>query len=202
MFFFFFFVLQEIFVLEDCRFFDNASTDRSSDYTNTNISSVTHSDGAYTVVSSASSSTSTYYAMVTPTGVSMPSNFEASVDMYFTTDPNSNLAHVLIATNSLTSNSNSLNSAELGHYRVNKGFITRPWDDSLARRTNGTLSDNTWYKFIIQYNNGVFTGIIKQGDTTVFSDSISMSKTFNYVGACENAGHNTYKFKNLKIKAL
>ena len=194
--------LQEIYEVQDCRFYDSASTDRSSDYTKTNISTLTHSNGVYTVESNASSSLSNYSSYVTPTGITIPSHFEASIDMYFTT-ASTDIGHNLMASSNLSIQNSQLNGIVHGSYRVNKGIIVRPWDSNKTNRSDGACSSNTWYTFIMEYDGTDVTGTIKQGDTVVWTGTVSnLVKTISYISAYEDGGHNTYKFKNFKIKAL
>ena len=105
-------------------------------------------------------------------------------------------------TNNLTNSANSIVGVQLGEFRANYGIITRPWKDSEVSRTDGQLSSDTWYTFELSYTGGVWTGKIIVNDSVLWTGTVTASKTINYIGIAESGGHNTFQFKNLKIKPL
>lgn len=112
------------------------------------------------------------------------------------------LHHTLMPTNNLTNSANSIVGVQLGEFRANYGIITRPWKDSEVSRTDGQLSSDTWYTFELSYTGGVWTGKIIVNDSVLWTGTVTASKTINYIGIAESGGHNTFQFKNLKIKPL
>ena len=195
---------SETYSLEDCLNFDSGTSDNSSKYALTNITSITHSnDGYYTVVSGASSSMSSYYGLVTFKDTTVPTNFKLSGDLKFTHYTSSgDIIHCLQACTSLTSDANTIVGMQCGEYKVSTGLMARPWNDGHNSRANTQLSSDVWYAIEMSYNNGTWSGVVKSNGSTVWSGSVSVSKTINYVGISESGGHNTFYFKNLKLKAL
>ena len=71
-------------------------------------------------------------------------------------------------------------------------------------RTNGRLSSNTWYSFELTVDGTTVTGVIKQGDTIVFSSSSTAPSVLNNPYPCIvfMGKPNTIWFKNLSIEPL
>ena len=97
-----------------------------------------------------------------------------------------------------TSNEESL--IDLMSNQAQKGLITRsPWADN---RNNGKLTQDIWYTMELEYDGSVVTAKILNGNNTVWSGTLSSTKTINYIGFCTLGKNSSYKFRKLKVKAL
>ena len=194
--------LQEIFVVEDCRYYDSATSDKTSNYNTRLISSITHSTDYYQVNTSATSSTSSYLSTVLIKDLSnIPSHFIVSCELNLpnltTTSGTDEIGLGIFNTNGQTNNESMI---DLMSNQAQRGLIARnSWADN---RVSGKLSENVWYTMELEYNGSTATGTIKQGTTNVWTGTLSSSKTINYIGLCELGKNSGFKFRKLKVKAL
>ena len=193
-------VLQETYVVEDCWKYDNALSDKTNSYTcNSNIA-LSHDTDHYIAVSSVSNNvTSNYYGLI-DTGINYSDGIVIECDFKELTATN-NIFGIFLGTNTGVATSNHSRVYQLSSFASSRGITTEPWAE---KRTSGDLSTNTWYHFKLTISNGTGTGLIKQGDTTVFNDSLAYSYFSNLSKICLTASQRpqTVHFKNLKIKAL
>ena len=194
-------LLQEIYEVEDCVRYDDASSDRTSEYTTANLNSLTFVTDHYEAYRSLGvSPTSTFYSPIYAED-NLPSNFEISVDVNTT----SILQDMLTIGNNHPSTYTGATECGIVSTSIRYGLFKRLSGTGTFYTTSGRLSANTWYKFIVQVNGTSVTGkVLNNQGTELHSATETISdvqswKKWNIIPA--DASH-TLKWKNLKIKAL
>ena len=194
--------VSETYVIEDCYFYDDCSTNKLSKYT-TNLQST---------------STATYTAdglLITGVGSHNYNQLQAPVtgvngDVEFTVDvkgdwSNSHNHGIWIADRLITSsdNYNSINGYGLEIYGSNKGVIKYTnGSTSNISRTSPVLNNRTWYTFKFSLKNGTLTSTILDGSSSVFSNSTSYPYSFGILFLMTIWSDMKGYFKNIKVKAL
>lgn len=133
--------------------------------------------------------------------LTIPSHFKVTCEMMFPDITSSSGTHEigvgLFETNG-TSNNESM--IDLMSNQNQKGLIVRnPWSDN---RVSGKLSQDIWYTMELEYDGSVVTGTIYNGNSTVWTGTLSSTKTINNIGFCTLGRNSSYKFRKLKVKAL
>lgn len=192
-------LVSETYSIQDCLFYDNASSDKTSNYNITNASLSFDTDH-YQSIASSTSSTSNYFAFVNPkASLGLPRNLEVELDIKQTGNLTGQWGVSFTDSQGKTT---STKYATCGAFTNQKGIICNsPWG---AQRTDGTLSLNTWYHMKITINSTTVSLELKQGDTTLFNDSlvVSFMSSLTYLNIHQGQSSNTVQFKNLKVKAL
>lgn len=192
--------LQETYEVEDCWKYDDATTDKSNNYSpNSNIQ-LTHDTDHYIAVSNVGNNLASNFYGLIDTGVPFQDGIVIECDIKQTITSTASWG-ILLSNSTGVSTSNVTKYYQLSGYNGTKGLTTNPWTE---KRTSGSLSNNTWYHFKLTISNGSGTGLIKQGDTTVYSDSLSFSQFSSLLYICLTSSQypSTIHFKNLKVKAL
>ena len=70
--------LQEIYGIEDVDYYDDATSDKSSNYSTKLVSSITHSTDYYQVATTSSSTLSTYMSSVLIQNLTIPQHFKVT----------------------------------------------------------------------------------------------------------------------------
>lgn len=195
--------VSEIYVIEDCWVYDDASSDKKSKYGYSNVSSLTHNTDHYEAVTTTDNGSTKYYAPIYVTDMAdLPSEYEISLDYKITTTGD-HQGGFNISDNHITtySDTNELlvggSPARTGaYYRVN-GSVTH-------YNSNTALPRNTWISIYLKVQGTSATFTVKNGSTTLYSNTQTLSaisnwKKFNIIfGGVAQTGH----FKNLKVKPL
>lgn len=192
--------VSKTFVIQDVLKYDGASSDKSNTYTKTDNISLSFDTDHYVAVSSVGSNVgSNFYGLISP-NLAFTDDIEIECDIKQTSTVSSIFG--IIVMNAMSKSSSDITHyAQVSNYVGTKGITCNPWID---KRSQGSLSTNTWYHFMITITDGTITASIKQGDTTVYSDSISYSYVSSLNNICLSVSQypNTIHFKNLKIKPL
>jgi len=193
-------LVSETYSIEDVPYYDGATSDKSSNYA-TRLASVTHNVDYYQVNTSCTSSTSSYLSTVLVNNLSIPSHFivtcEINLPNLTSTTGTDEIGLGIFNTNG---QSNTESMIDLMSNQAQKGLIVRnPWADN---RNDGKLSQDIWYTFELEYDGSVATGTIYNGNSIIWTGTLSSSKVINYIGLCELGKNSGYKFRNLKIKPL
>ena len=194
-------VLQETYEVTDYIRYDDASTDKSSDYSYDNLNSFTYVTDHYEANRTLGTAVSTYYSPIYVDDT-LPTDFEISVDIRITT-----LRQIGISIAS--------NHPQTYQGTTEYGILITDRRETIFSRLNGSgtfkndnnlnLSANTYYTFKVKVEGTTLTGTITDSNNVVkYSNSMEVSfaqshKKWNIIVA-ENV--NTLSFKNLRIKAL
>lgn len=196
-------VLSDPYLVEDCIIYDNATGDKKSKYSYSNVSSLTFNSDHYEVVTTTTNSSSNYYAPIYIADMAdLPGNYEISLDYKLTTTSarqggfNISDAHITTysGTNELLVGGSDARTG--AYYRVN-GSVTH-YNNQTA------LPRNTYVSLYLKVEGTTATFSVKNGDTVLYSNTQTLSnisnwKKFNIIfGGVAQTGH----FKNLKIKQL
>lgn len=199
-------LLQETFVVEDCLRYDDASTDKTSDYSySSTVTSFTHSVDHYEAVKSVTVQSGANYYSPVYIDETLPTNFEISVDLNISGISNYIQTGLCVSDAHITTyqgvNECSVlkNTAECGlFYRVS-GSLTK-----YAENTN--LARDTWYKYLLKVEGTSVTAkIIRISDNTVMynqTKTLSNIQSWKKWNLLMGYDKQTLSFKNLKIKAL
>ena len=189
--------------IEDCIRYDNATSDKTSNYSKTNLNSLTFSTDHYEAYRSLGTSpSSTYYSPIYADDT-LPSNFEMSV-MYKASNMNREQTEFIISSTHPTTNSGA---TELGVIvsDARRGLFYR-LNGSLTWYTEAnTLSNNTWYTFYLKVEGTTVTGkILDENNNTVYTSTQTISAVQNYKkwSIINGANSRTLHWKELKIKTL
>ena len=177
-------LLQETYEVQDCNFYDDASSDKTSSYSTRFVSSITHNTDYYQVATTSTQSTSSYMSTTLINNLSnIPSHFEVSVEMMFPNITSSSGTHEIgLGIFNTNGQSNAESMIDLMSNQAQKGLIARtPWNDN---RVTGKLSQDIWYTLKLEYDGSVATGTILDGSSVVWTGTLSSSKTINYIGLC------------------
>ena len=191
---------SETYSIEDCKFYDNTSSDKSNNYTtNSNIALSFDTDHYVAVSSVGNNVSSNFYGLLKP-NIAFSNDIIIECDIKQTVTSTATYG-ISIVNNTGVSTTNVSKYYQLSNYNGNKGLTTNPWTE---KRTTGSLSNDTWYHFKLTITNGSGTGEIKQGNTTVYNDSLSYSQFSSLAYICLTASQypNTIQFKNFKVKPL
>ena len=195
-------VLQETYEVQDCLWYDNATTDRTSDYGKVQ-STLTHSTDHYQSVASCTSATSTYFTFVYPnTNFNLPRNIEVELDIRQTANFNGQWGVSFTDGHGTSTSTKYATCGGFSGTSNQKGIICNsPWG---SQRTNGALTLSNWYHFKITVNGTTVSFKLTDGDTVVFDDSLTVSfmSSLTYLNVHQGQANNTIEFKNLKVKAL
>ena len=198
--------MSETYVVEDCLIYDTATSDKTSKYSTKNLNSFTFDTDHYIANRTLGTSpASTYYSPVYIDGLTLPTDYEITVDLLMTVHDTSvqngfNISNTVLET---YSNANEASIYKIGnsqglYYRVN---------GSLTRYDVGTvISANVWHRFYMKVEGTtVVAKITNLSSSTVTLDktqtlsNIQSWKKFNLsVGGQSSA----MWFKNLKVKPL
>ena len=196
-------VLSDPYLVEDYIVYDNATSDKKSKYSYSNVSSLTFNSDHYEVVTTTTNSSSNYYAPIYIADMAdLPGNYEISLDYKLITNGarqggfNISDAHITTYSNTnelLVGGSDARTGA---YYRIN---------GSATHYNNQTaLPRNTYVSLYLKVEGTTATFSVKNGDTVLYSNTQTLSnisnwKKFNIIfGGVAQTGH----FKNLKIKQL
>ena len=192
--------LQETFVIQDCIRYDDALSDKSSNYSYNGLSSLTHSTDHYEAVRT---STSNFYSPIY-VDETLPTDFEISVEVNGTFTGSSHQEMLTFGTNhpitySGTSEIGIVSSgARYGLFKRINGSFT-------AYTTTASISRNTWYKFIVKCVGSSVTAIILDSNDNVLhnnTQTINEAQSYKKWNLIVGDISYTLKWKNLKIKAL
>ena len=180
--------------------YDDATSDRTSEYSTINISSHTFVTDHYEAVRPNGYGNDNYYSPIYADDT-LPSNFELRVDI---NTSSINQEQLVIAPNHPVTYTGTTESGIVST-GARYGLFKRLNGSATFYTTSGSLSANTWYTFIIQVEGTSVTGkILNNQGTEIHSSTQTISevqsmKKWNIIFG--GAGH-TLKWKNLKIKAL
>ena len=185
-------------------FFDDASVDRTSDYTLEDSScSLTYNNDGYYVLTKKNISGTSGIKINTAT---FPKNIKITVDVCMTTSGNTQPKILLKNPSSAfgyvarTTYTNQKASIILGTY-TSEG-------PSLTGDVSFSQSLNTFYTFEFIHNDGDLEFNIYQGETllktlTVTGIVLTIADTGNEIGVCVSYENDkSFRFKNLKVEAL
>lgn len=195
--------LQETYEIEDYIIYDNATTDKTSNYQYNNLNSHTFSTDKYIAQrTTGSSPASTYYSPIYPSDT-LPTNYEVSVDILTPikeTDKQFGLCISDEYTQTYTSANQcflyaNINRTALG-YRVN-GSLTNYGESS-------SYNANTWYTFKITVNGTSVSSQILNGDAVVqsWNGRLFNIQSWKKIMIITGGEANNIYWKNLQIKAL
>lgn len=178
-------ILSDPYSIEDCFKYDSASSNKTSDYSVPTGLSMSFSTDHYVI--SASTTQGKQIQLCSASG-----DFEVSA-LINTSNRNMGLR---IGTSDPDKNSVALYGVSSGTglgYTVNNNFNTN--------RTSSTISNNTWYKYTLKKENGVYTGIIETLQGTVFGTWTQSLNDWN-VAYLTSAWNVSMQIKEIKVKAL
>ena len=192
-------ISSEIYV-EDCIRYDDATSDKTSNYSTSGISSFTHSTDHYEAVRS---STSQFYSPIYADDT-LPSKYEISVEVNGTFNVNSHQDMLTVGPNHPTTYSGT---SEVGIVSTGAriGLFKRLNGSGTFYTTSSNLSPNNWYKFILKVDGTSVTAkILNSQGTELHNATQTISEVVNYSKWNLICGDTTYtlKWKNLKIKPL
>ena len=196
-------VLSDPYLVEDCIRYDNATIDKTSNYSSSNLNSLTFSSDHYEAYRSIGTSpSSTFYSPIYADDT-LPSDFELSV-MYNSSKMNTEQIEFIIAPNHPTTYSGA---TELGLLisNVRRGLFHRQSGSATWYTESSTLSNNVWYTFYLKVEGTSVTAkILDSNDDIVYNSTQTISQLQNYKKwSIINGGTSrTLSFKNLKIKQL
>ena len=197
-------VLSDPYLVEDCIRYDDATTDKTSNYSSVNLNSLTFSTDHYEAYRSLGTSpSSTFYSPIFIDD-NLPSNFEISVMYKASTNMNREQTELIISSTHPTTNSGT---TELGIIvsDARRGLFHRVNGSATWYTESSTLSNNTWYTFYLKVEGTSVTAkILDDSDNTIYTSTQTISAIQNYKKwSMINGGNSrTLSFKNLKIKQL
>ena len=189
--------------IEDCIRYDNATSDKTSNYSRRNLNTFTFNSEHYEAYRSVGTSlTSTFYSPIYADDT-LPSDFEMSV-MYKASNMNSELIEFIIASTHPTTYNGA---TELGLVVTDarRGLFHRVSGSATWYTESSTLSNDAWYTFYLKVEGTTVTGtILDSNDDIVYTSTQTISAVQNYKKwSIINGGNSrTLFFKNLKIKPL
>lgn len=189
--------------IEDCIRYDNATTDKTSNYSKTNLNSLTFSTDHYEAYRSLGTSpSSTFYSPIY-IDETLPTDFEMSV-MYKASNINREQTEFIISSTHPTTYSGA---TELGIVVTDsrRGLFHRQSGSATWYTEGSTLSNNTWYTFYLKVEGTSVTAkILDSSDNTVYTSTQTISNAQNYKKwSIINGGNSrTLHWKELKIKTL
>ncbi|MBR3213321.1 MAG: hypothetical protein IKF79_02280 [Methanosphaera sp.] len=194
---------SEIYAIEDAIFYDNATSNKVSNY-NTVNNTLTYDTDHYQSVSSSSTSLSNYFAFTNPKAdLRLPRNVEVEIDIMQTQTLNCQWGISFTNGQGKTSSTYYATCGSFDSNTTGKGIICNaPWG---SLRTQGQLSLNTWYHFKVTVTGTVVSfKITDSNDNVLFNDNLTISfmSSLTYLNVHQGQASNTVQFKNLKIKAL
>ena len=190
--------------IEDCIRYDGATSDKTSNYSTTNLNSLTFSTDHYEAYRSLGTSpSSTYYSPIYVDDT-LPSNFEMSVMYKASTNMNKEQTEFIISSTHPTTYSGA---TELGIVVSDsrRGLFHRVSGSATWYTESSTLSNNTWYTFYLKVEGTTVTAkILDSSDNTVYTSTQTISAVQNYKKwSIINGGNSrTLHWKELKIKTL
>lgn len=196
---------SEIYV-EDCRFYDDCSTDDLSSYIqNLNNGTVTYTDNSYYIARTSSSISNFNQLQVPVTGLT--GDVEFSVEMKLSAITGNTNGGIWLADKLITSSSNyqSMNGYGLEQYSSNKGLIKYTnGSSSNVSRTTPNINTNEWYEFKFKIDNGQLTSTITSvtDESVVFNNSTSYSYSFSILFLLSNWKDTNSYYRNIKVKPL
>ena len=197
-------VLSDLHLVEDCIRYDNATTDKTSNYSSVNLNSLSFVSDHYEAYRSLGTSpASTYYSPVY-IDETLPTNFEISVMYKASTNMNREQTELIISSTHPTTNSGT---TELGIIvsDARRGLFHRVNGSATWYTESSTLSNNTWYTFYLKVEGTSVTAkILDDSDNTIYTSTQTISAIQNYKkwSMINGANSRTLSFKNLKIKQL
>ena len=199
--------LTKTYEVEDCYFYDDATTDNTSKYTTSAISSFTQDTDHYIATKTmASASATNYYAHLYPTDIAdLPSDYEFSIDLKVNSKGSDFQSGLQVSDSHITTYqymnelSNLLRQSDLGiFYRVN-GTLTR-------HTGNHILSTSVWYRLTFKVEGTSVNAVVTNLDSSsvVFSETKTLSNVTGWHKSQLAFGGQTQTlhFKNLKVKPL
>ena len=189
--------------VEDCIRYDNATSDKTSNYSTHNLNPLTFNSDHYEAYRSVGTSlTSTFYSPVYIDDT-LPQNFEMSV-MYNSSKMNTEQIEFIIAPNHPQTYSGT---TELGIIVTDarRGLFHRVNGSATWYTESSTLSNNVWYTFYLKIEETTVTAkILDENNNTIYTSTQTISTAQNYKKwSMINGGNSrTLYFKNLKIKPL
>ena len=195
--------VSEIYEVEDCFRYDNASTDKTSNYSTVNLNSLTHSTDYYSAYRSLGSSPgSTYYSQIY-VDETLPTNYEISLDIWA-----SNVTEIqsgICISDSHPQTYTGTNQGLLVYQGSAKGLLYRN-NGSLTRYDNTPgISREAWYHFSMKVNGTSVTAVIKDSNnSSVYSVTQTLGNIQSWKKWNIQLGNNahTIRWRNLKIKPL
>lgn len=189
--------------IEDCIRYDGATSDKTSNYSKTNLNSLTFSTDHYEAYRSLGTSpSSTFYSPIY-IDETLPTDFEMSV-MYKASNMNREQTEFIISSTHPTTYSGA---TELGIVVTDsrRGLFHRVSGSATWYTESSTLSNNTWYTFYLKVEGTTVTGkILDSSDNTVYTSTQTINNAQNYKKwSIINGGNSrTLHWKELKIKTL
>ena len=192
--------LQETYEVTDYIRYDDALSDKSSNYSYDGLSSLTHSTDHYEAVRT---STSNYYSPIY-VDETLPTDFEIAVDVNGTFTNNNHQDMLTFGANHPTTYSGT---SEIGVVSTGAryGLFKRINGTFTAYTTSGSLQSNTWYKFVVRCVGTTVTATILDNNNNVLhnnTQTINEAQSYKKWNLIVGEGAYTLKWKNLKIKAL
>ena len=193
---------SETYAVQDCLLYDDATSNKVSNYDTFNTT-LTYDTDHYQAVSSNSSATSNYFAFTShKTDFQLPRNLEIEVDIKQTNNLNGQWGISFTNSHGVSTSTKYATCGGFAGTSNQKGIICNsPWG---SQRTSGALSLDTWYHFKITVNGTTVTFKLMNGDTVLFNDSLTVSfmSELTHLNVHQGQSANTVHFKNLKIKPL
>lgn len=194
--------LQETYEVTDYIRYDDASTDKSSEYSYSNLNSFTYVTDHYEANRTLGTAESTYYSPIY-VDETLPSDFEISIQ--FKSDSNySDQVMLTVGTNHPITYSGTTECGILSTSQ-RKGLFVRNNGTGTFHTTNtGVAKDNWWTYYLKVESTSVTAKIIDSSNNEVYSQTQTISniqsmKKWNFI---VGAHSQTVQWKNLKIKAL
>ena len=193
--------LQEIFVVEDCKFYDPASSSSGLTHYGTPIplqSSNTNCQieydstmNAYKVTDQSSSIKGIPFDLS-----NLPSSIVIEADLYVRTGTANSVIGIFGGS---ASNGFDYLLTNFENWLFAKNIFTGSTQSLNLSSTNKT---GQWVHLTVENNNGTVTATFSQNDTTIVTDTISVSN-INQYGIATGWGNGYYAWiKNIKVKAL
>lgn len=181
--------------------YDDATSNKSSNYDLTNISLSFDNDHYVSVSSTTSSGNNNYMGFIEPKNMEALPNFSIECDIKCVSETGQN---GLIDIDNIVTVSGNQKAVELiSAFNSNqKGIVFRPWDGS--NRVNTALSKNIWYTFKLQIIGTSVTGVISQNGVNVYSKTATYANASELQHICIYQADvaSTIHWKNLKIQKL
>ncbi len=181
--------------------YDDATSNKSSNYDLTNISLSFDNDHYISVSSTTSSGNNNYMGFIEPKNMEALSDFSIECDIKCVSGTGQN---GLIDIDNIVTVSGNQKAVELiSAFNSNdKGIVFRPWD--VSNRVKTALSKNIWYTFKLQIIGTSVTGVISQNGVNVYSKTATYTNASELQHICIYQADvaSTIHWKNLKIQKL
>jgi len=201
-------IQSQTYAIEDCYWYDPASSDRTSEYSITSYKSIgysfTYDSNGYYVLAD----TNTASPSVFPTSAPFTSPIVFECDMYIQSKSSDNDGILISDSNGRYNpgtNQVQGNYYELFSYGANKG-LAKTTNGSWASvdRPSGALSTGKWYHMSLTFSGTTVTGVITEGNNSVYSKTVTSTFTISnaYPIMYTHGTNNNLRWKNLKVKKV